>query len=64
MNFLQIKTICVFSTGSLYLVDSNFIKFRIFKLMKKDLLSNNKANYKTEKKNMFKNKYLKKQNYF
>ena len=61
MKLLQIKTICVFSTGSLYLVNINFIKFRFFNLLKKDLLSNRKTNYKVEKKYLlkYKNKYLK-----
>jgi len=61
MNFLQIKTIHVISNGSLFIISNNFIKFKIFKLTKKDLLSNNKTNYKEGKKYLFryKNKYLK-----
>ena len=41
MDFTKIKTICILSNGSLFLANSNFIKFKNFKLIKKDLLSNN-----------------------
>jgi len=65
MKFLQIKTIHVFSNGSLFLVNSNFIKFKGFKLIKTDLLSSKKNNYKEGKKHFlkYKNKYLKKHVY-
>ena len=61
MNFLQIKTIRIISNGSLFIVNSNFIKFKNFKLTKKDLLNNKKTNYKEGKKHLlkYKNKYLK-----
>lgn len=65
MNLLQIKTIRIISNGSLFLVDTNFIKFKVFKLIKKDLLNydtkKTSQNYKKTKQVFnYVNKYLKK----
>ena len=42
MNFVKIKSVKVFSNGCLSLCHSNFIKFKLFTFMKKDLLALNK----------------------
>ena len=60
MNFLKIKTIYIFTNGCVFLVNTNFIKFKNFKLIKKNLLSNNTfKNYKKIKYLFnYRNKYL------
>jgi hypothetical protein len=62
MNFSKIKIIRIFSNGSLFLANNSFIKFKKFKLAKKDLLVSNNTfkNYKEIKYLLnYTNKYLK-----
>ena len=49
MNFVKIKSVKVFSNGCLFLCYSNFIKFKFFTLMKKDLLALNKKKFTLQK---------------
>ena len=44
MHSVQIRSVYVFATGSVVVVNNNFIKFKIFKFNKKDLLALNKNN--------------------
>jgi len=63
MNLTKIKTICILSNGSLFLINNNFIKFKNFKLKKKDLLNSNTTkiskNYKIVRHSLnYASKYL------
>jgi len=61
MNYFKVKIIRILSNGSLFIVNDSFIKFKNFKLTKKDLLTSNNMfkNYKETKHLVnYINKYL------
>lgn len=61
MGYFKIKTIRILSNGSLFMINNSFIKFKIFKLTKKDLLTKSSLfkNYKETKHLLnYINKYL------